>query len=374
MFRWEEGESLYRYGGSLYTIRPDGTDLTLLSSSIGDGRELGGKKLAFDTSLAVSPDGSRVAYATLRESDWLGSLDIATVRIERGRRLLFFGGNRERLLLTKDLADEESARAPAWSPDGTRVAFIKNLHAIHGYELHTMAADGSDVRAVAPGLWAALEPPAWSPDGSRLAFRAFNDPYQALEDGTKADSWALYVVGTDGSNLTRVAGPVAANYYRTEYAPPAWSPDGRRIAFVAGPRNAGTVQVVNLERGTVRVLCGGDGPLVWSPDGAEVLFFSYSSSSPTPDRGVYAVTADGEPVIRSFAVLNLNDNLGMAWSPDGARLVVSSRPFSVSPDVIHPSRPYADVVLWTVAAKGGDLQVLVRARPNGELVAQGEAP
>ena len=129
VFRWNEGSERT---GSLYSIREDGTELRLLSPSPGDARALGGKRIAYDASPAISPDGTRVAYATLRHSDeQAGFYDIVTVAPDGG----------ERRLITDDI--EGNKRAPAWSPDGTRIAFLKDNY------LHTMAPDGSDVRSIA---------------------------------------------------------------------------------------------------------------------------------------------------------------------------------------------------------------------------------
>lgn len=89
VFRWEEGQGAY--GGSLYTIREDGTDLALLSESVGDTRDLGGYRLAFDTSPAVSPDGTRVAYTTLRHSE-VGEFGIVTVALEQEKRVVVLRG------------------------------------------------------------------------------------------------------------------------------------------------------------------------------------------------------------------------------------------------------------------------------------------
>ena len=328
VFRWSEGRGIY--GGSLYTVREDGTNLTLLSPSVGDGDGIGGARIAYDTSPAVSPDGTRVAYATLRHSEVEGRFDIVTAALD--------GTEREQLT-----RDSRTEREPSWSPDGARIAFLRPG------ALHTMAADGSDVRNLAVKLGAGLEPPAWSPDGTRLAFRGHT-------------TYALYVVGADGSNLTRVAeGPVGR---------PAWSLDGR-LAFVTGVTvGEGRFVVVVMDaNGSNRQVLIEDGypPVLWSPDGTEVLAKYIVQREGLDTIGVYAISVDGEHAMRLVTETGENEILGMAWSPDGERLALLMSP-SLSASIYNLD---ADVVLYAVAPDGSDRQALVREDREGKLEAAG---
>jgi Tol biopolymer transport system component len=102
---------------------------------------------------------------------------------------------------------------PAWSPDGSRVAF-QNYSADGFYHIWTIAADGSDARQVTTGPFDHREP-AWSPDGARIAFtsdRARSGSY---------DIWTLdFRTGSYAQRTNETANEVA----------PAWSPDGSTIA------------------------------------------------------------------------------------------------------------------------------------------------
>ena len=351
VFGWNEG--LPVRGGTLYMIREDGTGLTRLSESVGDYTYTG-NGIAYDSSPAISPDGTRLVYATER---YLGRFDIATTTLEEQERVLFFfGGGREHQPLTSGQA---SQAAPAWSPDGTRIAFLKSS------VLHTMAADGSDVRSIAPGIRAAVwQPPAWSPDGTRLAFHGSERDWREL---------SLYVVDADGSNLTLVAERVAEAVGRISR--PTWSPDGRYVAFVA-PEGQQALRLLDADSGTVRALVqGGFGPLLWSPDGTEIFYGSYGRSdnqgNTISEQGLFATTVSGGAGIRRVTELSTNVIAGMARSWDGARIAVLMRPFSYA-DALSID-PYADVVLYTVALDGSDPQALVRVGIDGELVAQGES-
>ena len=120
--------------------------------------------------------------------------------------------------------------SPPWSPDGTRIAFVSDRTGrVSPFAVYTMAADGSDVRSVVPGVLAKPTTPVWSPDGRKLAFVALEpDSPEAqakleilhlLREGVKE---VLDTVGADGSGLAKL-GETAGS--------PSWSPDGGRIAL-----------------------------------------------------------------------------------------------------------------------------------------------
>ena len=175
--------------------------------------------------------------------------------------------------------------APAWSPDGRRLAFASTRDG----DPHVFVAerDGGRLRDVTAG-----GEPAWSPDGRRLAF--------ARPEGAGSDVW---VVDADGGRARRLA---AGEW-------PAWSPDGRRIAVDRG----GEVYVASPDGGRPVPLTRGRLP-AWSPDGRALAF--------TSDRGgsddVYVLT------LRTSAVRRLTsdaaDDWAPAWSPDGRRLLFVS--------------------------------------------------
>jgi Tol biopolymer transport system component len=130
-------------------------------------------------------------------------------------------------------ADDESSGAkaiervgydgqPAWSPDGSRIAFVSDWAFFDfALDIFVMAPDGSSVTQLtdgAPGNVGFVDP-AWSPDGRTLAvvsrFPLWSDA---------GSTTTLLLLNADGSGRTTLATPRVASG-------PAWSPDGRTIAF-----------------------------------------------------------------------------------------------------------------------------------------------
>jgi len=181
--------------------------------------------------------------------------------------------------------------APAWSHDGTRLAWI-----YHG-NLWTVRADGTGDRQLAAGVSPPYTPPddvsrpSWSPDDSRLVFE------QTDVHGRRG---VVYRVNTTGGGLRRLASGTA----------PAWSPDGTRIAFVRGndvytndPDGSGATKLTTTARATA-------GPLSWSPDSTRIAV----------SRGgdIYSVRADGSGETRLTS--SRRSETQPAWSPNGARI------------------------------------------------------
>ena len=141
-----------RAPSGVFVVEADGSRMWSLppGSPIGTDVSMG------SFSPAISPNGARVAYAIPVTTNY--SADIVTSAID--------GSDVRRLTDNKALD-----AYPAWSPDGTEIAFISDRPK-PGLHLYIMDPDGSNVRGLVPSVGLSRHAPVWSPDGSRIAFVA----------------------------------------------------------------------------------------------------------------------------------------------------------------------------------------------------------
>ena len=185
-----------------------------------------------DGSPSWSPDAKRIAFD--RRAGDAGPFDVWVVDVQ--------GGGRE-VNLTEDLA--ASATAPEWSADGTEIVFQS------ARTLWVMRADGTGKRRLLPPSDGIELAPAWSPDGRRIAYAEFS------LDQRRSDIYVVDVDGTDARNVTRGRAQ-QPNW-------PAWSADGKSLVFA----DRSGVWVVGADgRGLRRVVRGGPyGSPTWSAPG-----------------------------------------------------------------------------------------------------------
>ncbi|HET9494274.1 MAG TPA: hypothetical protein VFR15_08595 [Chloroflexia bacterium] len=213
------------------------------------------------------------------------------------------------LSLTSDIGSDSAF--PAWSPDGTKIAFQSKGDG-DLFQVYVMDADGNNKRRLSDGKgFAGL--PTWSPDGTAIA-------YVAGDQQTAGSQRELYVVSVSGGEPRRLTS------LKTSLSNPQWSPDAKEISVLQAVADRQyNLLLVNAETGEHRSLL--QGGIVrdqrYSPSGTEIVYYNV-----TPDEGsnVYVVrVSDG-------SVRNLTEGPGddyqASWSPDGAMLAWSSKPGS----------------------------------------------
>jgi Tol biopolymer transport system component len=193
------------------------------------------------------------------------------------------------------LPNGEGASWPAWSPDGSRIAFSS----VRRDGIWVMNADGASLRRVTTSPTIDLQP-TWSPDGRRLAFARTVPGYNT----------EVFVVGVDGKGLRRLTSNRGGD------GDPDWAPNGKRIAWSFSASRAGArsgIYTMNPDASSKRFRGAGIAP-DWSPDGRRLVFAL---------RGDLWTEAVGGTDRRPLSVAPGSD-ARPEWSPDATQVAFLS--------------------------------------------------
>jgi Tol biopolymer transport system component len=241
-----------------------------------------------------------------------------------------------------------AARWPGWSPDGSRILFVRFNTANGMGRIWIMNADGTGQRRLASDAPGYRDyQPSYAPDGRHIVFSRCSP-----DDGL----CAIWIMRSDGTHR-RLVVPFIEAPNETNNFFPAVSPDSHRIAFTRfgfdGIR--AQVWVARINGGQAHPLTTprleAFGPS-WSPDGSQITF---SSNSDRPQSSIYVMRANGTAVTRLATTKWPTDNFGPAYSPDGRQIAFSS-------DRRHPDLCCEDLFLMRA---DGSRQHLVRTGIQG---------
>jgi TolB protein len=222
------------------------------------------------------------------------------------------GGPTRQVVMLEGQAAEVSFTVTCVSGEPSQIAFVR------GGRIYRANADGTGIVQLTSGP--NDDDPTWSPDGRRIAF---------IRQSDRRNEWGnaephVYVMDADGTNVELLTS--AGRFMRH----PAWSPDGRKIAVAHGCNDGtGCIMIVPAQAdGTVPARVGFKGGTAnspaWSPDGAKIAFTSDARHFEDEAYDLYVTDADSSsvPVLLRASDVNYPYYFQPAWSPDGGRIAL----------------------------------------------------
>jgi len=232
---------------------------------------------------AWSPDGTQLAFSIITSSK--GELYLAKPDGSELKQLTNNGRNNY---------------LPAWSPNGELISFISQEGDTSTAEIHIIHVDGTnEVRLTNNAAWEYGI--SWSPDGTKIVFGS-----------DRTGNWQIYTMDLHGNNQQPL--PIVAHGNA-----PAWSPDGLRIAFTSNRDGDDDIWIMNADGSDQHNLSQNsawDDQPQWSPDGMRIAF----SSDREEGVNIFVMNSDGSGAQNLTHDLSLDIGIP-SWSPDSTQLI-----------------------------------------------------
>jgi Tol biopolymer transport system component len=317
---------------AFYRYEPGASGFYMVSAFGGQERRITNDDVEI-SGMAWLPDGHRLVASNFSEAS--RSSPLIEISLDTGQQRA----------LTSPPANSLGDAWPAISPDGKILAFVRMSS--RASDICFASLNGADLRCWPfQGNWP--EGIAWTPSGDGIIVSAIRaGPHQlwrcrldgasssALTSGEEEASFptsSAYVLhhrsvnvwGLDVGSFSPVnpagARPIASS--TRQQMDPAFSPDGRKIAFLSDRTGAQEIWVADLETQSSTQLTHFGGPPTgtptWSPDGLQIAFDSEQGRH----TDVFAISADGGPPRRITAIPA--DNCVPSWSRDGKSIYFAS--------------------------------------------------
>ena len=323
------------------SLRDGNAEIYLMNADGGNVRRLTNHP-AWDNHPVFSPDGTTVAFNSDRENE---NSDVYLMNTD--------GGDIRHLT---DWKHHESVEPGCWSPDGTRIAFYSDR--FDNDDIFVISAEVYRPRLVLADETSNLQFPFYSPDDKQIVYqstmsdksgelRVFdvdNKQTRVLLKTENADIALVFspdgmqiafqnkiesnteicLIKSDGSGLTNLTQNAARNYT------PAWSPDGKQIAFASnrGDNYGGyNLFVMNADGGNGRQIYSNKAGMsvspAWSPDGREIVFTNDKEDGAIGNFEIFKIRVETGEAEQRLTFRRRADTHPV-FSPDGTRIAFVS--------------------------------------------------
>ena len=295
-----EGKIAFDDGSNIYIINADGSNMKKLTENSTGAPEY---EIFNNVAPAWSPDGTRIAFFSDRDYQEHNNL----------------WQSDEIYVMNIDGSDQTRVTYdtiwgvfyPAWSPDGTKIVFLSDRDG--NLEIYAVDLNTGDEKNLTndPGADGGARGASWSPDGTRIAFSRYTNG--------NADVWIMNADGSNQRNLTNNP---------AEDDCPRWSPDGKNIFFWSNRDGTESIYIMNVDGSNQRSLTNDPNGEVYSvlslsPDGKRIAFEFEPPGTAPLNTDICVMNANGTK-LRNLTNNPHADNWNPTWAPDSKRIAFTS--------------------------------------------------